>query len=82
VDGTAQLCEHTFVPADEDDRRVLGTLFEHHPAMIDISTVLDMEGVEHPQESVDRLVGDGLIVRLGDRVGATLAARRARTLLS
>jgi hypothetical protein len=67
--------------ADSDDRAIIDYLLAHHPAMARLDEVLALEDVEHPRESIDRLADHGLVSRLGELVGTTLACRRAAAVL-
>lgn len=63
-------------PADVADRVVLGALLERHPAMTGLDE-LDRELHDlDVRAAVGRLSKDGLINRLGDRVGVSRAAAR------
>jgi hypothetical protein len=62
--------------ANADQRAILAALLAQHPRMIEVSSVLTLDGVERPNEALRTLVQDGLAVRLGDIVGATRAAIR------
>jgi hypothetical protein len=66
---------------DFAQRTLLGLLLEEHPSML---TVEDIErrlsDVPRLREALDVLVRDGLASRLGDLIGASRAAIRARQL--
>jgi hypothetical protein len=62
---------------DLAQRAVLRTLLEAHPRLLDVGELDDrLPDVPRVQEALRVLVGDGLATRLGDRVGASRAARR------
>jgi hypothetical protein len=67
--------------ADDDDRLILAALTAAYPAMVEIGALLDLDGVEYPDEAIRRLRDDGLITRAGDLVGTSRTYRRARALL-
>jgi hypothetical protein len=67
--------------ANSDDRAILENLLARHPAKARLDEVLALEDVEHARESLDRLADHGLVSRLGELVGTTLACRRAAALL-
>jgi len=58
--------------ADADDHRILDFLVTRHPAMVPLSEVLTLEGVDRPREAIARLRADGLVSQLGELVGTTL----------
>jgi hypothetical protein len=62
---------------DADQRATLGLLLERHPAMVDVDELCaELAGVA-VDEALQALVDDGLVNRLGDRLGASRAAVRA-----
>jgi hypothetical protein len=68
--------------ADEDDRLILTALAAAYPAMVEITALRDLDGVQYPDEAVRRLRDDGLVVRAGDLVGTSRTFRRAQALLT
>lgn len=50
--------------------------------MVEIRALLDLEGVQYPDEAIRRLRDDGLVTRAGDLVGTSRTYRRARALLA
>ena len=63
--------------ADAEQRATLGSLLEHHPSLIDMDELrAELAGIDVDQ-AVDLLGSDGLVTRIGDRVGVTRAAVRA-----
>jgi hypothetical protein len=67
--------------ADDDDRAILAALVASHPRMIEIEALRSLDGVQLPDEAVQRLRDDGLVTRAGDLVGTSRTFRRARALL-
>jgi hypothetical protein len=58
-------------------RIVLGALLEAHPRLLGINELIaQLACVPRAREALKVLVDDGLATRLGDRVGASRAARR------
>jgi hypothetical protein len=70
------------VGADDDDRLILAALVTAYPAMVDVGALRDLDGVQYPDEAVQRLRDDGLVTRAGDLVGTSRTFRRARALLT
>jgi hypothetical protein len=75
--------EHTFVPCsgvtdyDLAQRSVLRTLLDAHARLLDVGELDDrLPDVPRVQEALRVLVGDGLAMQLGDRVGGSRAAVR------
>jgi hypothetical protein len=67
--------------SDDDDRLILAALAAAYPAMLDLATLRQLEGVERLEEALRRLAEDGLAVRVGDMVGTSRTYRRAQALL-
>jgi hypothetical protein len=67
--------------SDDDDRPILAALAAAYPAMLDLATLRQLEGVERLEEALRRLAEDGLAVRVGDMVGTSRTYRRAQALL-
>jgi hypothetical protein len=67
--------------ADDDDRLILAALVASHPRMIEIDALRDLDGIQYPEEAVQRLRDDGLVTRAGDLVGTSRTFRRAQALL-
>jgi hypothetical protein len=63
-------------PADGADRVVLAALLERHPAMAGLDELAAELHDLDVRAAVDRLSGDGLVNRLGERVGVSRAAAR------
>jgi hypothetical protein len=62
---------------DHAQRAVLGTLLEAHPRMLDADElVAHLSDVPRAREALRVLVDDGLVTRLGDRIGLSRAAVR------
>ena len=62
---------------DFAQRAVLGALLEAHPRMLGIDELLaQLPDVPRAREALRVLVDDGLVTRLGDRVGLSRAAVR------
>jgi hypothetical protein len=64
--------------SDAPQRAIVGHLLERHPAMLGLhelaAALPDVAGIE---PAARQLADDGVVVRLGDRVGLTRAAVRA-----
>ncbi len=68
--------------ADADDRLILAALVALHPRMVEIDTLRELDGVQYPDEAVQRLRDDGLITRAGDLVSTSRTFRRAQALMA
>lgn len=68
--------------ADDDDRAVFAALVAAYPTMVEVDALRELDGVQHPDEAVQRLRDDGLLTRAGDLVGTSRTFRRARALLT
>ena len=66
---------------DFAQRSVLRTLLDAHPRLMDVAELDDrLPDVPRLHEALRVLVDDGLVTKLGDRVGASRAAVRFQTL--
>ena len=66
---------------DLAQRSLLEALLDEHPRLLDVDELeARLRHIPRTDEALEVLVGDGLVTRLGDRVGVSRAAVRFNAL--